>query len=486
MFKVLLINPNKWGRGITHIWIASHSSMLKKKNIKVELFDATFYKNWTDNEVEFATSTGMFKKSSYLDLVKFKKNDVKQDLQKKIRDFKPNIIFWSAISSHIHSEGEYVNIQNGYELIKDLDTCNALLVTAGLQATSTPENVFKNFEKIDYLIRGESELILTKIAQLLKNDKDISSVNGLSYKKNNKIIKNPPQKIIQSLDILTPYDYSLFDDQVFFRPYNGKVLRAVDIELSRGCIYSCSYCVETVIQKYYSFNEFSNKTGAITNFQSYLRSKSTEEAFKEIEYLNKEKNIKLFRCQDTNFLTNRREILNNLAQKIKKSSLDIKLYIETRPEGINEKSIQLLKDLKVDGIGMGIELADEDFRMKNLNRFANQKKTIEAFDILKKNNIKRTSYNVIGFPEQTEDSILNTIQLNKRLNPDNITLVFYSPYNGTGQHLAGVKENIFDDYEYSADAALRSKTKGKKLSLEKLNYYKKNFIKLVKDAKKLS
>ena len=23
---VLLINPNKWGRGITHIWIASHST----------------------------------------------------------------------------------------------------------------------------------------------------------------------------------------------------------------------------------------------------------------------------------------------------------------------------------------------------------------------------------------------------------------------------------------------------------------------------
>ena len=31
MAKVLFINPNKWGRGITHIWIASHSSALKKK-----------------------------------------------------------------------------------------------------------------------------------------------------------------------------------------------------------------------------------------------------------------------------------------------------------------------------------------------------------------------------------------------------------------------------------------------------------------------
>ena len=61
------------------------------------------------------------------------------------------------------------------------------------------------------------------------------------------------QKIIPDLDIMSPYDYSIFEEQTFFRPYNGEVLKAVDFEISRGCIYSCSYCVETVIQKYYSF-----------------------------------------------------------------------------------------------------------------------------------------------------------------------------------------------------------------------------------------
>ena len=99
-----------------------------------------------------------------------------------------------------------------------------------------------------------------------------------------------------------------------------------------------------------------------------------------------------------------------------KSDLKIKLYIETRPEGINEKSIELLKKLKVDGVGMGVELASEDFRKNELNRFASQSKTIEAFNLLKKHNIKRTSYNVIGFPNQGEDSILQTIEFNKILN----------------------------------------------------------------------
>ena len=55
------------------------------------------------------------------------------------------------------------------------------------------------------------------------------------------------------------------------------------------------------------------------------------------------------------------------------------MYIETRPEGINQKSIDLMKKLNIDGIGMGIELADEGFRESSLNRFASQSKTIEAF-----------------------------------------------------------------------------------------------------------
>ena len=37
---------------------------------------------------------------------------------------------------------------------------------------------------------------------------------------------------------------------------------------------------------------------------------------------------------------------------------------------MNEKSIELLKNLKVDGVGMGVELADEEFREEELNRFS--------------------------------------------------------------------------------------------------------------------
>jgi radical SAM superfamily enzyme YgiQ (UPF0313 family) len=480
MAKILLINPNRWGRGITHIWIASHSGFLKKNNHKVEIFDATFYKDWTFDEVEFATSTGMFRPSDYKSYIKYNARPILKDLQEKINNFNPDIIYWSALSSHIHSEGEYVNIENGYDLLSKIDKNRSLKITGGLQATASPEIVFKNLPEIDLLIMGESEIVLKEIADRIDSKKSIYEVDGVSYKLKNTIKKNKKQEIIKNLDLISPYDYDIFDDQVFYRPYNGEVVRAVDLEFSRGCIYSCSYCVETIIQKYYGFEESSLKSGAIKNFKSYLRSKSAKVIFDELYYLNQKKKINFFRVQDTNFLTNDSLILNELAEKISKSNLNFKIYIETRPEGINEKSVLLLKKLKVDGVGMGIELAAENFREGNLNRFASQIKTIEAFKLLKKNNIKRTSYNVIGFPLQDEKSIIDTIEFNKLLDPDNITVAYYSPYYGTAQQQKGFKENIFDEYEKNADAALRSTSKSNLLTKDKLDFFKKNFVNLTK------
>ena len=492
MAKVLLINPNKWGRGITHIWIASHAGILKRNNHKVELFDATFYSNWSLNEVQFQTDNKMYKKTNYDDFLKFNKNDIFEDLQKKINDLDPDFIFWSAISSHIHGEGEYVNLQNGYDLLKNLDTKNAILITGGLQATSAAEIILNKMPKIKYVIGGESELVMLEILNNFNNQKKIKNstieldrIEGISYVKDKKFIQNKKQKIIDNLDLLTPYDYDIFDTQVLNRPYNGQVIKAIDYEMSRGCIYSCNYCVETIIQKYYDFQDFSPKTGAIKNFKSYLRSKSALKIFEELTYLYQTKKIELVRCQDTNFLTNDREVLFQLAELIDKSNLKIKIYIETRPEGINEKSIELLKKLKVDGVGMGVELSDSSFREDELNRFADQEKTINAFKLLKKNNIKRTAYNIIGLPNQNEESILKTIEFNKILNPDNITVAYYSPYYGTKSQKKGNKLGIFDEYELDVDSALRSKSKADDtLPVSRLDFYKKQFVSLVRNNAK--
>ena len=76
MLKILFINPNKWGRGITTIWIASHSAILKKMGFHVELFDCTFYKNWTNDETKYNTANKQYKATEYSNLIKYNDGDI--------------------------------------------------------------------------------------------------------------------------------------------------------------------------------------------------------------------------------------------------------------------------------------------------------------------------------------------------------------------------------------------------------------------------
>jgi len=478
--NVLFINPSRWGRGITPIWIASHAAVLKSRGHVVELFDATFFKDWAHNENAFNTANQQYRPSNYENLVVFSDVPVREALQSAIDAFRPDVIFFAAISSHIHGEGEYAAIQFANELISDLQS-QATVIAGGLQPTAAPAETAARFANTQIFIRGESEMVLGEVVDALQTGASLEGIEGLVRRVNGGFSVAPAQPIISDLDLIGAYDYSLFDDQVFLRPYNGEVLRAVDYEMSRGCPFTCSYCVETVIQSYYGFTEHTPR-GMLKVPKAYLRQKSAGRAFEEMSRLYNEKRVVLFRCQDTNFLTINRETLFGLADLLDAANLPIKLYIETRPEGINEGTIPLLKRLRVDGVGMGVELSTQDFREANLNRFADQPAIIRAFKLLRDAGLKRTGYNIIGLPDQTEESILDTVAFNRILQPDNVTVAFYSPYIGTEQQRKGAALSYFLDYEFDVDSQLRTTSRHSVLSPELLAFYKRNFMRLVREG----
>ena len=69
----------------------------------------------------------------------------------------------------------------------------------------------------------------------------------------------------------------------------------------------------------------------------------------------------------------------------------------------------------------------------------------------------------------------------KPVKPDNITVAFYSPYHGTEMAEKGYDNNMFDTFQPNVDSQLRSTSKDSLISVDKLNYYKKNFLDFVYD-----
>lgn len=481
MTRVLLLNPNRWGRGITSLWIPSHAATLRQRGHEVSLFDATFYRDWALNETAYNTANLQYQPSDYEQRITYSNRPVAEALAATIERFRPDIVFWSAISSQLHGEGEYVNIEYGYRLVDQIALpASVVLIAAGLQATADPERTATRFPKLDYLIRGESELVLANVADTLADTAALRALEGICYRASGELKVNVRQALLD-LTAMPPWDYSLFEDQVFLRPYSGTTVRAADVEFSRGCPYTCTYCVETVIQNYYGFSENVGR-GVVKDAKDYLRAKSPASIVEEMEWLHRERGVTLFRCQDTNFLSIERTVLETVATEIERRQWDIRLYIETRPDGITPSSAALLRRLRVDGVGMGVELAAEGFREAHLNRYSPPARITNAFRVLRDFGIKRTAYNIIGLPEQDESMILSTIHFNQELDPDNMTVAFYSPLLGTRLQHKGVEIAEFDDYEYNVDAQLRTLSRSTNISKELLEFYKANFVKLVRQG----
>lgn len=479
MAKVLFLNPNRWGRGITNIWAPAHAGILRRHGHTVELFDATFYKDWSLNEIDYNTSNEMYLPSDYVQSVEFKLENIYEALDKKITEFKPDVIFAGGITSHIHGEGEYVLPQYASELTENIDA-DFPLILAGLQPTALGRKFLDIYPNITGCFVGESEIGLVELCCQIEKGTEIldAKVPGLYLRG---VDAFESRSLNATLDDLGEYDYSIFDNQNFVRAYQGNLVRAVDFEISRGCIFTCDYCVETVIQKHYGFDD-RTKRGALKNSSSYLRNKNAEVAFKEFMDLHLNHGINFFRMQDTNFLTIDKNLLMDLACLFDDSGLNkkIKLYIETRPEGINLKSISLLKRLGVCGVGMGVELASQSFREDELNRYAETTKVERAFGLLRENEILRTAYNIIGLPGSGEAEIKETIAFNAKIDPDNITVAYFSPYVGTGQATKASDLLMADPYEKHVDSALRPICRGE-IDIERLKYYKKNFVRLVRE-----
>lgn len=178
MARILFLHPNRWGRGITAIWIASHAAALKSRGHTVELFDATFFRDWTEDEVGYNTQNQQYQPTEYDNRLVWKSPSVRASLQARLDAFHPDIVFWSALSSHVHGEGEYVSIQYGCELMAACGT-DALLVCGGLQATANPAESLRRFPRLACVVSGESEVPLTDIADALSTGRPLEEIPGV-------------------------------------------------------------------------------------------------------------------------------------------------------------------------------------------------------------------------------------------------------------------------------------------------------------------
>ena len=113
---------------------------------------------------------------------------------------------------------------------------------------------------------------------------------------------------------------------------------------------------------------------------------------------------------------------------------DIKLpfWMQTRPETISDYKIARLAEVGLHRISFGIEHGNETFRRKMLDRRWKNEDIEKALRIPHKYGIQFSLNNITGFPEETRELAMDTVELNRRIvDADNANIYSFVPFHGT-------------------------------------------------------
>ena len=258
---------------------------------------------------------------------------------------------------------------------------------------------------------------MLELAELLEENpspspEDLNILN-FWFKKNGEIIRNPLRPLIQDLDSLPYCDREIINYQKLLSYHNY-----VEIRASRGCPYRCAFCVSSTYQEIYK------KLG------KYYRTRSAEHIIGEIDYLlRKYKKIKSIVFDDELMVANIKWA-EDFFEKYKRE-INLPFSMTIRANLVEPELIMLLKKAGCHILMMGVENGDDYLRNEVLRKGVTTEQIVKAAEIIKKNGIKLWTFNMVGVPYETPETIRKTIALNKKIKTDIVFVSTFYPYPGT-------------------------------------------------------
>lgn len=339
------------------------------------------------------------------------------EIMPKIRKMSPSFVVMAVSSSCILFERDVV-ARKIKEQLKD-----AKIIVVG---ETVSENLHLLKQPFDIAVTGEVEKCIVDICE----NKDLSLIKNIAYKKHGKVIKNEREFLEPGeLNGLPLPDWSMFP----YRQYRYYPLLShapvASVLASRGCPYCCSYCP-------YSKNQGSK-----------WRPRSAESVFAEVQNDITHFRFKSVFFRDPLFTLDKKRI-EKLCSLILKNKLRLEFVFETRPELLDKPLIRLLYRAGCRAINLGIEDIHPEV-LKEVNRKpVNLGQIIDVVGYSEKKGIKVSCFFILGLPGSTRKSIDETISFSRSLMPSLIEYKIATPYPGTALYSQAKKSGWIKNESY--------------------------------------
>jgi radical SAM superfamily enzyme YgiQ (UPF0313 family) len=265
---------------------------------------------------------------------------------------------------------------------------NIKVILGGVHASLLPKETLESSPDIDTIVVGEGDKAILDVL-----DKDITGI----YQNASHI----------DLDNLPFLGYHLLDwDKYKPHPPHGMKMPWLPLLTSRGCPMSCSYC---------SHGVFGNK----------YRGQSVLRVVDEIVYLQHRFGVKEIAFYDDVF-TLRKGRAYGIADEILKQGIKLSWTCETRVDLVDEELLKIMKQAGCYSISYGIESGSQKI-LDIINKNITLEQSEKAVAMTKNVGIQTIGYFMIGSPEETPETIRETIDFAKKLKLDYVQFAVTTP-----------------------------------------------------------
>jgi len=299
-------------------------------------------------------------------------------------------------------------IVTGYKIVKNLCSTikkinkDAVIIVGNSVATSIPSLLLSRTQA-DIAVMGEGDITIVDLLDCLEQNRPLEEVEGIYFKKEGKIIATKPRTPIPNLDDIPLPKWDLFDMEIYVGeskdyasepyPIPKEQIRAFPVNTARGCIYKCTFC-------YHVFRE--NK----------YRFRSPSSIIKEIKELKRLYGVNYINFWDELTFFSKKQS-ESLIDELLKEDLGVFWVASCRADLLKEGDIELARKFKKAGciaLGYSLESANANI-LKSMNKFLKAEDFVKQKKVLDKAGIITWTALVFGYPEETEETIRETMEL---------------------------------------------------------------------------
>jgi radical SAM superfamily enzyme YgiQ (UPF0313 family) len=269
---------------------------------------------------------------------------------------------------------------------------SASVVVGGSHASAVPESLLRS-ANVDYVIRGEGEKAFVELLRYLKGQKRIEEVPNLAYKKGNEFVLNQldDNYSIDELPFPDLSDLSRARYTLARKPMTFMIT-------SRSCPHKCSFC------------------SVHTTFGTNYRRRSLDNVLEEIE-LRYQQGYRVIDFEDDNltyYKSTFKELSRRLIARFPNREMEFVAMNGISYLSLDEELLGLMFQAGFSQLNLALVSSD-----KTVRETTKRPHTLEAYlKVVHKAvqlGFKIVSYQILGLPNETLNSMIQTLAVNARL-----------------------------------------------------------------------